>query len=460
MRKLAAATIASILAWNVSPSFAADVRAVPLKAGDVYSGQSTETLRGHIDFKAPGKSDVKRLAFNLKRESRYFERILESKMADDAIPERVLRVIETLESRRKMGDKEEEKGFPLRDESRHVVLHRGEAFAKPFSLKGPLKQDEIHTLSHQVFVPALNGLLPNEPLAVGLKWNANRRAVAQLAGLVPLETGDLTCTVKNLNFNFHGKPLVQIGFSGVLKGWSEEGNVSDDVAGSLYIDRADGKVHSLTVEGLRTLYDEDKKTVTGELEMKYELAIRPREAEAALDDATAAEAAKDPTPTQTAVLYEYPPCAVKLVHPRGWILDNAVGTKLEFGYRKEGQQLMMKFHEDDKTPTVQEYYKDVEANLKREKFTNIVWTIAPEEKTKGDMRLGWFEATGNKDGEWRLYYMLYQKGRRGLTMGMYLHSKAAQEGTLKADVQAILNRLEFTGDRNPFFVKPKEPEKK
>jgi hypothetical protein len=459
MRKITAATISSVLAWNVFPSAAADIRAVPLKAGDVYSVQSTETLRGHIDFKKPGENELKKLSYNGERKSRYLERILESKTADDAIPERVLRVIETLESQRKIGDQPLEKGFPLRDESRHVVLHRGEAFSKPFSLKGPLKQDEIHTLSHQVFVPALNGLLPTEPLTVGLKWNANRRAVAQLAGLVPLETGDLTCNVKSLNFNYRGKPLVQIGFSGILKGFSEEGSASDDVLGALYLDPADGKIHSLTVDGLRTLYDENKKEA-GRLEMHYELAIRPRQADPGLDDATAGEAAKDPTSTQTAVLYEYPPCAVKLVHPRPWILNNASGTKLEFEYRKEGQQLMMNFHEDDKTPTVQDYYKDVEANLKREKFTNIVWTIAPEERTKADMRLGWFEATGKKDGEWRLYYMLYQKGRRGLTMGMYLHSKAAQEGTLKADVQAILNRLEFTHDRNPFFVKPKAPEKK
>src|SRR5687767_12189453 len=172
MRKMAAATIASVLAWNVSPSSAADLRAVPLKAGDVYSVESKETLRGHIDFKKPGENELKRLAYNLERKTRCLERILDSKTADDAIPERVLRVIETLESQRKMGANPLEHGFPLRDESRHVVLHRGEAFSKPFSLKGPLKQDEIHTLSHQVFVPALNGLLPSEPLTVGLKWNA------------------------------------------------------------------------------------------------------------------------------------------------------------------------------------------------------------------------------------------------------------------------------------------------
>jgi hypothetical protein len=123
-------------------------------------------------------------------------------------------------------------------------------------------------------------------------------------------------------------------------------------------------------------------------------------------------------------------------------------------------QLTMNFHEDDKTPTVNEYFNEVEGNLKREKFTDVKWTIEPLEKTKSDQRLGWFEAMAKKDGDWRMFYMLYQKGRRGVTIGLFLHSKAAQDGTLKADVQSILNELRFTGDRNPHFVKPKEPAKK
>ena len=468
MRKLAIATIVTVLTANASALHAADVVAAPLKVGDVYSVESTETLRGHIDFKAPGGNDVKKLKYNGERKSRYLERILAAKFADDAIPERVLRVIEKLESWRKIGDHETEKGFPLRDESRHVVLHRGEAFSKPFSLKGPLKQDEIHTLSHQVFVPALNGLLPTEPLKVGLKWNANKGAVAQLAGLVPMESGNLSCTVNRLDFPHGDLTLVQIGFEGVLKGMSEEGRVSDDVTGSMYLDRSNGRIHSLTVEGVRTLFDEKETTkVVGSLEMKYTLAIRERAADANLGDAIAAEAAKDPTLVQTAVLYAYPPCAVEIVHPRAWILHDATKPpRLEFMYGKEGHQLTMNFHEDDKTPNVNEYFKEVEGSLNREKFTDVKWTIEPEQSIDGQRGnanfrcIGRFEATAKKDGDWRMRYYVWQKGRRGVSVGVFTHSQAASRGTLVEDAWVFLKGLTFTGDRNPFFVKPKEPAKK
>jgi hypothetical protein len=460
MRIDGAATVLAMLTWNVSALHATQVQAVPLKAGDVYSVESTETLRGHIDFRPPEGKGFERLKYNGRRKTRYLERVLAAKAANDDIPERVLRVIEELDSKRKMGDSDQV-GFPLRDESKQVVIHRGEAFSKPFSLKGPLKQEEIHTLSHLVFVPALNGLLPKGPLAVGAKWTANRRAVAQLAGLVPLETGDLSCTVKRLDFPFRGSDLVQIGFSGVLVGESEEGRVSDDVVGSFYVVRETGKIHSLTVEGIRTLYDaKDKTKEVGRLEMKYELSVRMKEpTPPELADAIAAEAAEDPTPEQTAVLYEFPPCAVKLVHPRTWMLANAGGTRLEFLYGKELHQIEMNFHADDDVPTTAKYHADVSESLKKDKFENVAWTQPPIEQAKGDKkngdyrRIGTFEATAKKNGDWRMRYWIWQVGVRGVTMGVYTHSAAARNGDLTPDGYAILKKLTFTGDKNPFYVK-------
>lgn len=467
MANLAAASVAAILAWNLAaaPANAQGVRAAPFRIGDVYSVESEETLRGYIEFQPPGGGASKKLPYKGNRKSRYVERVLDAKSADDSVPERVLRRIEELDSVRTIGDNKPEKGFPLRDAGRHVVVHRGEAFSKPFSLKGPLKNDEIHTLSHLVFVPALNGLLSTEPLTVGMKWTANRRAVAQLAGLVPLESGELACTLKKLDFNFNGETLVQVGFKGILKGNSEEGNVADDVDGSLYLYRSTGKIHSLTVEGIRTMYDKDWKNKTGELELKYTVSIRSV-VDQKLDDATAAEAAKDPTPEQTAVLYDYPPCAVELVHPRAWLLDSVDKTTLNFAYGKEGHQMTLNFHKDDETPSVADYFKEVEGNLKREKFENVKWTIDAAEKTDGERgtagyrRFGQFEATAKKDGDWRMRYLVWQKGKRGVTVGVFTHSQAASEGKLVGDGWNLLRGLSFTGDRNPFFVKPKEPEKK
>jgi len=464
MQNFGTVTVLTALVWNQGALLAADVVAVPLKPNDVYSAQSTEKLDGHIDFKDPKSDKTERMKYRGERKSRYIERVLASKTADEDIPERVLRTIETLDSKRKMGDSDQV-GFELRDEAKHVVLHRGEAFSKPFSLRGPLKQEEIHSLSHLVFVPALNGLLPKGPLKQGAQWTANKRAVAQLAGMVPLESGDLSCTVKDMNFNYNGSLLVQIEFKGVLIGMSEEGRVSDDVSGSLYLDRQTGKIHSLTVEGPRTMHDE-KNNVVGKLEMEYRLAVRYPTPPPELDDKTAAEAAKDPTPEQTAVLYEFPPCAVKLVHPRTWILSSAKGTQLSFLHGRTDNQLMMNFHKDDETPSVDAYHEEVVDSLKREKFQNVVWTIPPKEQAKGEKgtadfrRIGRFEATAENNGQWRMRYWVWQKGRRGVTLGVYLHSNAAQNGNLADDAYTILQNLTFTGDRNPFFVKGNPPPQK
>lgn len=464
MRNFGTATVLTALAWNIGAAPAQEVVAVPLKANDVYSAESTETLDGYIDFKDPKnpKAKMERLPYrDGTRKMRYIERILASKTADDGIPERVLRTIEILDSKRKFGDVDQ-KEYDLRDAAKHVVLHRGEAFSKPFSLKGPLKVEEIHTLSHLVFVPALNGLLPKGPLKEGTKWTANKRAVAQLAGLVPLESGDLSCSVKDMDFNYKGKLLIQIAFSGVLMGMWELGRVSDDVSGSLYLDRETGRIHSMTVKGPRTMYDE-KNNVTGKLEMEYRLAIRFLTPPPELDDATAAEAAKDPTPEQTAVLYEFPPCAVKLVHPRTWILASANGTQLSFLYGKSENQLMMNFHEDDKTPSVDAYHEEVAASLKREKFQSVEWTIPPKEQAKGEKskadyrRIGRFEATAESNGNWRMRYWVWQKGRRGVTLGIYLKGNAANNGNLADDAYTFLQGMTFTGDRNPFFVKGNPP---
>jgi len=459
MRFFRAATILTALAWQ-GERLQAQTTAAPFTANDVYSAESTELLDGTIDFKKPGDDNVKPHTFKGERRIRYIERILAAPTATDDIPERVLRVIEKLESTRTIGDSEQV-GFPLRDPAKQVVLHRGEAFSKPFSLKGPLKQEEIHTLSHLVFVPALNGLLSKGPLTVGAKWAANRRAVAQLAGLVPMESGDLTCEVISLDYNYEGRRLIQIEFRGLLRGESEEGWASDDVTGALYLDRTDGKIHSLTVDGLRTLYDRDKKTATGRLKMKFKLAVRLQKPPVAADlsDDIAVEAAKDPTPEQTAVLYEFPPCAVKLVHPRPWLLDAVNRTTLTFMYGKEGHQLTINFHEDDKTPTAKEYQQEVEQNLRREKFQNIEWKAEPREQERGTRgaadyeRAGVFQATAEKDGHWLMTYWVKQVGKRGVTAAVFLHSQAARDGTLANDAKTILKNLEFTGDRNPFFVK-------
>ena len=70
------------------------------------------------------------------------------------------------------------------------------------------------------------------------------------------------------------------------------------------------------------------------------------------------------------------------------------------------------------------------------------------------------EATATKDGDWRMKYWVWQVGRRGVTAAVFMHSRAAEENRLGDDPWTIFRHMTFTGDRNPFFVKPKEPEKK
>jgi hypothetical protein len=448
----------------VAPS-TAEVRAVPFQPGDIYLVDSKEKLRGYIetvDFRDP-KGQRKRFDYLGERNARYHERLLPLANRADKLPDRTYRILDRVHSKRDFG-KEKGESYPFRDAVKRLVIHRGEGEAKPYSPDGPLKVEEIHILINLVFVPSLNGLLPEGSLQVGAKWKADRRCLAQLAGLQKFEGGGLDCEVVKLDFEQpdNGRKLVQIRFEGVIRGLAEEGHVSDDVGGGLYLDAETGKIHSLVVRGERTIFDEKDKP-TGKLELDYQLAVRLRPGKEEFSDEKVRDIPAEPTVAAAAVLYEFPIAAAQLVHQRAWALENVNGAQLEFRHKDRSHQLVVNFHDDDKTPTVEEYAKEVAENLEKpdkdkRKFRNVEWLQRPTENRKGERgaadyrRLGVFELAAEKDGRWQMRYWVLQIGRRGATLGCFVNSRLPGAEALLDDSRDVLKSIEF---KLPNFPKEK-----
>ena len=86
----------------------------------------------------------------------------------------------------------------LRPEVRRLVLLRKGLLKVPFSPDGPLTWGEIDLVRTDVFTPALAGLLPTGPVAVGARWKAADSAVRELTDLARIDDGGLDCRLEQV----------------------------------------------------------------------------------------------------------------------------------------------------------------------------------------------------------------------------------------------------------------------
>lgn len=415
--------------------------AVPLKPSDLYRVETTETVRGHLDL-PDEKGKPQRLPIDGLRTVRYRERILPpTPKSRDGIPDRVLRVYDLIESRRTLKDQKQVE-FPVRDSVRRIVLHRLEDIEKPYSPDGPLQWTEVETISHHVFAPALNGLLPAGSLQQGARWDAVRLAVAELSELRPLEDGSFTCEYKG-TAPFRGKQLGQIAFTGKAVGISPEGRARDRVEGALYLDAASGKLHSVNVAAERAIVDKDGKKV-GELKVEYQLALRPIEgADPQLGDDIVAALPLEPTAEQTALFYQHTPLGIELTHPRRWFLSHAEGPQLRFEYR--GHVLILHFDPDGKTPSAKDYFAEVRGDLEKRKIPLDQVLLEPIEKERSGNRIGKFSVAAKMDGTpMMLDYYVMQRGSRGARLAAWFKSDLLADENVAKDAEAIIRGIVFT----------------
>lgn len=451
-----AATVA--LAAETAPNA---VEPRPLRAGDRYRIHSKEDYSGDLQLPEKPGEKPSRVPVQGTRVLEADEEVLPSGKDGGDLPDRVMRHYRNLTGKRRIKD-QDQKPLAMRKEMTPIVVHRGQGMSRPWSPRGPLRHDEIDTLLHHVFVPALNGLLPPAGLEPGKKWKASSAAVEQIGGYVPLESGDWECERKAAT-DFNGKPLATIYFHGRSSGLTEEGRAVDEIDGWLYVDQATGVLHSVDIEADRTLKN-GKNETTGRLKSKYQLSLRAPEAVKEFTEfPAAASLPASPSAEQTAVLYEFPPLGLSLEHPRRWTLSKVEGTIMRFEHR--GNWILLNAEEDEQTPSAAEYAKMVDEDMKKNGHTLIRKTEEPREKStdskrgeEGYARLGVFEQEAKVDGTPMLMqYWMFENGRRGVTLSAWLKKSDPDLESLAGDAAWIIKKVKFL---RPTLKMPKVEEKK
>ena len=158
---------------------------------------------------------------------------------------------------------------------------RHNQYEVPFSPTVPLTWSEIELVRTDVFAPALAGLFPGQPVAVGATWAADTVAVQELTDLDKITKSDIKCTFEKIT-TLLGRRNAHVRFEGKVTGVGEDGNALHEMSGSYYLDIDAGFLTYLYVKGTHHLLDRNGNP-TGKIEGTFVM-TRSREPHSKLDD--------------------------------------------------------------------------------------------------------------------------------------------------------------------------------
>src|SRR5207302_7186095 len=124
----------------------------------------------------------------------YDERVLTADT--DGQVQKTFRIYRRIDFQRKVGERQQES--TIRPGIRRLVVIRHENAEVPFSPDGPLTWGEIDLVRTDVFTPALLGLLPDQAVRRGDRWNATTAAVQELTDLERIEEGGVECRLEEV----------------------------------------------------------------------------------------------------------------------------------------------------------------------------------------------------------------------------------------------------------------------
>jgi len=255
------------------------------------------------DDKAPRKHDDSDID--------YVERVLE--LDGDGLPNRLLRVYDKVEFRRKIG--EERMETTVREAARRMVVLREKNLEVPFSPDGPLLRSEIEVVRVDVFTPALAGLLPADAVKPGDTWKAAESAVRELTDIQP-EDGSLACKFVEVT-TFVGRKVAHVSVRGHVRGVNEDGPTRHEIDGHFFFDLQSQHLCYLSIKGRQLLLDKDGKEIgasEGTLTMTRQARLRHDK----LGDDVCGRLQLTPDADNTLLLFEDDDIGVRFVYPRRW----------------------------------------------------------------------------------------------------------------------------------------------
>ncbi|MGL6075511.1 MAG: hypothetical protein ACRC8S_15260 [Fimbriiglobus sp.] len=203
---------------------------------------------------------------------------------------------------------------------RMVVLRSEKGKKVPFSPDGPLTLGEIDIVRADLFSPVLvTGLLPAQPATIGNKWAASSHAIVELTDYETIEKNDLT--VELLAFPMiDGRKHAKLGFSGQVRGLTEDGASIQTFTGTGYFDLERKIFASLNLTAKNQQLGPDGKTVNGEVTGTFIVRRSPATNSVITPEMVRTLDTK-PTDARTELLYEDATIGVRITYPRSWRLS-------------------------------------------------------------------------------------------------------------------------------------------
>jgi len=361
----------------------------------------------------------------------YEERILA--LADNGQVSRTVRLNRRFDFARTLAGQKQQIG--LRPEIKRLVILRKGPSEIPFSPDGPLTWGELDVVRTDVFVPALLGLLPDQPVRVGQRWTASELAVLELTDLEKIDAGTLECRLESVSSPKKNR-IASIRFTGTLKGIGEDGPVSHRLTGSVLYDLDEQFLTTVILNGTMTLTN-PKGQEMGKVEGRFALE-RSRVVQAhELSDAALKGVKLEPDEENTRLLYDNPVQGVRFVYPRSWrIAREAEGQiALDSG---SGNGLIITLDAAGKTPSVKQLQEEARAWMTKNKGT-IVREI-PTATLRTRPRLDAFSLETQMQGQhfWMDYYVMDQPEGGASIAARLLPKELARS---RKEVEAIARSL-------------------
>ena len=380
-------------------------------------------------------SEQKTLQVSGKSTIQYDERIL--RLTEGRQVDRTLRYYRQMDFQRKIGA--EDQHSQLRPEARRLVILRHKQYEVPFCPAGPLTWGEIDLVRTDVFVPALQGLLPTQPVRPGDRWNADNIAIQELTDLEKIDSAQFVCTFEKIT-TLLGRRNAHVNFEGKVQGVGEDGNAMHELRGSFYVDVDAHFLCYLYVKGTHHLLGKDGKPL-GKIEGSFVMTRTEAPLTKELSDEAIRGLVLEPNPENTLLLFDQPQLGVRFLYPRNWRVAGTNSKQIGID-EKHGSGLLITLSPGTATPTGVQFHQETLNFLNKNKAR-----IVREEKPRtvqGGLETFSFEGEVDKQ-KLVLQYYVTRQGSQGATMAV--RTTPAEVNAVRADVDRIVRSLQLSPPR-------------
>jgi hypothetical protein len=349
---------------------------------------------------------------------------------------KTIRVYQRLDFHRTLAGQPQE--LALRAGVRRLVILRRGHVEVPFSPDGPLTWGEIDAVRTDVFGPALAGLLPAVPVAVGERWTAATGAVRELTDLEKIDEGKLECRLERIS-TASGRRLARVTFTGSVQGVGEDGKVQHRLQGTYHFDLDGGFLSDLTLTGTTLLPGPDGKEA-GRIEGRFAMMRQPGTRSGRLTDAALKGVKVEPDGENTLLLYDNADLGLRFLYSRRWRVAQVMGVQVALD-ASDGSGLLITIDPVERVPSSAAFLTETRGWLEKQKAKGLK-VYAPRTLRASPPLEGFaMEAEMRGQKVWMDYYVTRQSGGGATLAGRLMPADLAN---LRKEVDRIAHSVVIT----------------